>query len=90
MVDLLSVNKAELSLTAIFYSLIFCLHQWHILQLLQNPRTVIGLFLLSVSGQTHEVYRLCVIAATSESRKFENSICHYLTIRKRPFFSISQ
>ena len=52
----------------------------------ENPRALIGKFLLSISGQTHETYNLCDIDATSESRKFEKSICHFLTNRKRPFF----
>ena len=30
-----------------------------------------------------------IIDATSESRKFEKSICHFLTNRKRPFFLIA-
>ena len=51
----------------------------------RNPRALIGSFLLSISGQTHEIYNLCNIDATSESRKFEKSICHFLTNRKRPF-----
>ena len=55
----------------------------------RNPRALIGSFLLSISGQTHEIYNLCDIDATSESRKFEKSICHFLTNRKRPFFLLA-
>ena len=29
------------------------------------------------------------IDATCESRKFEKSICHFLTNRKRPFFQLA-
>ena len=35
------------------------------------------------------IYNLCDIDATSESRKFEKSICHFLTNRKRPFFLLA-
>ena len=42
-----------------------------------------------ISGQTHEIYNLCDIDATSESRKFEKSICHFFTNRKRPFFLLA-
>ena len=60
----------------------------------RNPRALIGLFLLSISGQTISgqtfiIYNLCDIDATSESRKFEKSICHFLTNRKRPFFPLA-
>ena len=41
------------------------------------------------NGQTHEIYSLCDIDATSESRKFDMSICHFLTNRKRPFFLLA-
>ena len=45
---------------------------------------------MSISGQTHEIYNLCDIDATiSESRKFEKSICHFLTNRKRLFFLLA-
>ena len=30
-----------------------------------------------------------IIDATSERRKFEKSICHFLTNRKRPFFLLA-
>ena len=42
-----------------------------------------------ISGQTHENYNLCDIDATSESTKFEKSICHFLTNRKRPLFLLA-
>ena len=34
-------------------------------------------------------YLLCDIDATSESREFEKSVCHFLTNRKRPFFLLA-
>ena len=37
----------------------------------------------------HEIFNLCDIDATSESSKFEKSICHFLTNRKRPFFLLA-
>ena len=46
-------------------------------------------FYCQLSGQTHEIYNLCDIDATSESRKFEKLICHFLTNRKRPFFLLA-
>ena len=55
----------------------------------ESSCALIGSFLLSISGQTHEIYNLCDIDATSESRKFEKSICHFLTNRKRPFFPLA-
>ena len=47
------------------------------------------IFIVNISGQTHEIYNLCDIDATSESRKFEKSICHFLANRKRPFFLLA-
>ena len=54
----------------------------------RNPCVLIGYFLLSISGQTHEIYNLCDIDATSESRKFEKSICPLANKRARRIMNL--
>ena len=84
------------NLLALYHGLSFILMQATLLAIYSvfynNCRILarsLAIFILSISGHTNEIYNLCDIDATSESRKFEKSICHFLTNRKRPFVLIS-
>ena len=46
-------------------------------------------WLIFIVNKQTDTYNLCDFDATSESRKFEKSICHFLTNRKRPFFLLA-
>ena len=60
-----------------------------ILLLFCGAVVALAVLLRLTQNLTHEIYNLCDIDAKSESRKFEKSICHFLTNRKRPFFRLA-
>lgn len=51
----------------------------------RKPRTLIGKFSISISGQTHEFVIYAILNATKENGEFENNqtpICHFSASRK--------